>query len=296
MNASKARVLLYGGVFSGANDDGDFHMEFFLHAQGIPYRRVTDRDMAEMQFTPEYRLFLLPAGHYFGPVPEWAFGGESARARLRSAVADGMNYLGICSGALIATPVCAYPSAISLHLTDAIPRWKSHTGTGVQFFTVRLSRRLARLAGVRGAHARVWYHNGPVLKRYHRPLYRSLATFEPTPEERAQTREVHLFRKHLRGAAAIAEAKHGRGQVVMCSPHFEFGDGGLHDYVTRLRGWVAKECPDRLEGDRLAPGRPGRQAFFDSLGGAWMEPVRASTNWRILTALVRDLCGSSDTL
>jgi hypothetical protein len=289
MTAQSRQVLLYGGIFSGASDDGDLLMEFFLRAQGIPYRRVTDRDMAEMGFTDDYGLFLVPAGHYFEPTPEWAFGGETARARLREAIVAGMSYYGVCSGALIATPVCVRPSAISLGLTQARPRWGGDPGIGTQFFTVRLTPRLARLAGLDGEYTRVWYHNGPVLQRTRESLYRTLATFEPTPEERAQTRGMPLFGKRLRGAPAIAELRYGRGRVVLCAPHFEYGDESVRDYLARIRGWLDNDCPDTAEGDPGAPERLGRRVFLDTLGGERMAPVRKSTNWRVLAALISDL-------
>jgi hypothetical protein len=291
MRSEQGRVLLYEGIFTG---NGALPTLFFLHAQGIPYRVVTDQDLAEIAYTPEDRLFLFPAGHCFEPTPEWALGGAPGQERLREAIADGMSYLGICAGALAATPARVYPIAISLGLTKAMPRWgKQGPGAGTCFLTVRLGRGLARLAGLEGEHRQVWYHNGPILQRSRESRYRALATFEPTPDERTQMRGQFLFRKHLHGAPAISETRYGRGRVVLCAPHFEYGDESVRGYLARFQGWVGGQRIDMAEGDCLAPGRTGRRAFLDTLGGEWMAPVLKSTNWRVLAALINDLRGGT---
>jgi hypothetical protein len=281
MGGGSGRVLLYGGVFTG---NGVLPTEFFLCAQGIPYRVVSDEEMTDLEFASQDRLFLFPAGHCFDPTPEWALGGVRGQGRLREAIAGGMSYLGICAGASAATPACAYPIAMSLGLTEARPRWgEQSTGMGVGFLTVRLDPRLARLAGLGGQHRRVWYHNGPVLQKGREPICRALATFEPTTEERAQFRGTPLFRKHLRGAPAMAEVRYGGGRVVLCAPHFEYGDESVRDYLARFPGWEREHRMDLSEA-------AGRRAFLDTLGGEWMAPVRSSVNWRVLAALVGDLC------
>jgi len=275
------RVLLYGGVFTG---NGVLPTEFFLRAQGISYRVVTDADLADMAYTGEDPLFLFPAGHCFEPTPEWALGGARGQERLREAIANGMGYLGICAGASAATPASVYPIAISLGLTKARPRWgEQSTGMGVGFLTLRLDAKLARLAGLEGRHRRVWYHNGPVLQRTRKSAYRALATFEPTAEERAQFRGMPLFGKRLWGATAVAETRYGRGRVVLCAPHFEYGDESVREYLARFPGWESEHRMGLSEG-------PGRRAFLSTLGGEWMAQVRSSTNWRVLSALIADLC------
>ncbi len=281
-----ATVLLYEGVFSSA-----LAVELFLRGSGIPFRTVSDEDLVTFRFLPHHRLFIFPAGHHFGPAPETALGGPAGRANLQRAVAGGMNYLGICAGAFAATAFEDYPVShgIALHLTPARPRWPGETGAGVGFLTVRVSPKLAGAANLKNRLTRVWYHNGPIFVRSECPAYRTLASFEPTVEERKALRGSALFGKHLKGSAAIAESRYGQGRVMLCPPHFELGNQGIGEYQALMRQWLAAAGLDTAQDDPLAPGQPGRTAFMEDLGGEWMEPVRRSASWRVLATIVNDL-------
>jgi hypothetical protein len=282
-------VLVYYGVFV----PHAVPLELFLRAQGIPYELVGDRELEEPAVLRGRRLFIFGAGHCFERVPEWALGRGPATARLQEAISRGVSYLGICAGCFAAISTPSWPIDLDLGLCKAKHRWPSETGAGVQFFTFRVERSLAKKAGLADGRARIWYHNGPIYVRPKRPEFRTLASFEPTPEERAAARGTFVEGKRLRGAPAIIECRYGAGRVVLCSPHPEFGDLSVREYQALLREWLgAHELPS-TDGDPLAPGTPGHEAFLAELGGRHMEAVRGSANWRLLRAIVDDLLGRS---
>jgi glutamine amidotransferase-like uncharacterized protein len=281
----RSTVLLYQGMFSAP-----FTLQFFLRAMDIPFTNVSDDDLADFPFSSHQRLFIFGAGHYFGSTPEKALGGSGGHANLRRAVADGMNYLGICAGAFAATRFAYYPIAVALRLTKARPRWPGETGAGTLLLTIRVAPRLARAAGLNRRVTRVWYHNGPIFSRTKPSSYDTLAAFEPTAEERREARQFVLYRKRLNGAAAIAESRYGKGRVVLCVPHFELGGLGIREYQRLLRDWLAREGCGAEDGDPLAFGEAGYERFMAALGGLEMQPVRSSVNWRLLAAIVRGLC------
>jgi len=248
-----------------------------------------DENLEGFQFSGANRLFIFPAGHNFDPNPDNVLGGTKGRERLRQAVADGMNYLGICAGANAAARRSWYPIDVSLGLADVKHRWPGEHGAGVQLLTVKLAPQLARSAGIAGGYATMWYHNGPVWSRRRGDAFRTLATFAPTPEQREQTRGQKLFRKHLNGAPAIIECQYGLGRVVLCTPHPEYGDRGLYDWQRRLRQWMAAAGFANADGDPLAPGAAGHRALMADLGGSWLEPIRASASWEVLRTILADL-------
>jgi glutamine amidotransferase-like uncharacterized protein len=278
-------VLVYVGVFV----PHWLSLELVLRSCGFDYRALTDADLESFRFSESDRLFIFPAGHNFGPNPDNLLGGPKGRARLRQAIADGMNYLGICAGANAAARRSWYPIDVSLGLANVMPRWPGEHGAGVQLLTVTLDLQLARAAGIRSGETAIWYHNGPIWARSGASAFRVLAAFAPTPEQREQTRQNKLFRKHLTGAPAIIECQYGLGRLVLCTPHPEYGDTGLYDWQGRIRQWVAANGFSDAEGDPLAPGEVGHRAIMADLGGTWLEPIRASANWRLLRAIMAGL-------
>jgi len=255
----------------------------------MDYQSVSDADLESFEFLPSHRLFVFPTGHNFGPNPDNLLGGRKGVARLKQAIADGMNYLGICAGANAAAHRSWHPIDVSLGIADVTHRWPGEHGAGVQLLTMKLCPQLARAAGIASGKIAVWYHNGPIWARSRRPRYRVLAEFAPTRGERTQAREWKLFRKHLSGAPAIIECQYGSGRVVLCTPHPEYGDQGLRDWQLRWRQWLEATGFALLEGDQLRRGMPGHRALMADLGGPWMEPIRVSRSWRLLRALFDDL-------
>jgi glutamine amidotransferase-like uncharacterized protein len=279
-------VLIYEGYFVPHS----LPVQLFLHAHGIAFRVVSDQDLQDFQFLPEHRLFIFPAGHCFQQRPEDAFGGLKGISRLKKAIADGMNYLGICAGAFAALKASWYPIDISFGLIRARHRWTGETGAGTQLLTIRPCEELQQVAGLGSDTLPIWYHNGPVFVRNQAADYRVLATFEPTEEERRLTIGGFLYGKHLYGTPAIIESSYGRGKVVACSPHPELGDIGIRDYQKRLRQWLEDNDLSDATGDPLATGSPGCTRFLQTLGGVWMQPVIASRSWRLLLSIVDGLC------
>ena len=281
---STAPVLLYTGVFAGW-----FVVEFFLRAQGIRYQYVGDRDLEQFQFGPEHRLFFFPPGHCFGRVPKWALGRGPATERLRTAIANGLNYLGISAGAFATLSTPSWPIDLDLGLCTAQHRWPGETGAGTQFLTVQADEALTARAGLPNSKLRVWYHNSPILVRHHPPRCRARVIFTPTRGERRVARGKFLAGKHLTGVPAVSECSFGKGRVQLCSIHIEMGDLSIGEWQAHMRQWLADHLEAQEGMDSMEPGNRGHRLFMRTRGGRWMRPVRESRGWRLLRAMVDEL-------
>ncbi|MCX6345731.1 MAG: BPL-N domain-containing protein [Armatimonadetes bacterium] len=285
---SEPCVLVYAGCFV----PDYFPIELFLRTHKIPFKVLSDQDMANFTFQTSHRLFIFPSGQYFGDTPEDAIGGRTGRENLKRAIANGMSYLGICAGAFAATQRSYYPIDISLGLTKMRHRWPNEMGAGAQFLTVRLNEELIQAAQLDQDTLRLWYHNGPILSVNASSGFTVLAVFQPSKAERNVAKNGFLKGKHLLHAPAIVALKHGNGRVILCSPHLEFGDMGVRDYQSLLRQWLTEHNCTDVQDDPLKPGMPAQCDFMKSLGGQLMEPVRRSKNWKCLLAIVVDLLES----
>jgi len=278
------RVLVYAGKFVPSY----LTLELFLRSRRITFQPVSDMNLADFRYCASHAVFVFPSGQYFGEDVDDALGGAAGVARLKEAIRGGMNYLGICAGAYAATGRSFPPVDISLGLSPARHRWPGEMGAGAQFLSVRIVPELAAPAGLCDDPQPVWYQNGPVFSGVAGDL-QPLATFAPTRTERAQTRDGFLFRKRLSGAPAIVQSHYGKGRVVLCSPHLELGDLGIRDYHALLRQWIAAHGLAEVDYDPLSTGTASYRQFMKELGGPWLQPVRQSSNWRVLSALINDL-------
>jgi len=170
------RVLVYTGVFVPHWAS----LELVLRGFDFAYKALTDADLEHFHFSASDRLFIFPSGHNFGPNPGNLLGGLRGRDRLRQAIANGMNYLGICAGANAAARRSWYPIDVSLGLADVRHRWPGEHGAGAQLLTVKLEPQLALAADIPSGKTTIWYHNGPIWARSRVGAFRALAAFAPT--------------------------------------------------------------------------------------------------------------------
>ncbi len=95
-SSGPASILLFSGTGTSPND-----VKAILSDNGLGYRSVNTQqlnDMSQAQLMA-YRLLIIPGGNYIEMGDAIA---PSAITNVREAVRDGMNYLGICAGALLA--------------------------------------------------------------------------------------------------------------------------------------------------------------------------------------------------
>jgi len=94
-----AEILLFNGTGSSPNDVKAF--ETILKDQQVNYSKVSSSQLNQMSEAQMrgYRLLIIPGGDFIkignGLTP-------ATTANIRSAVQDGLNYLGVCAGAFFA--------------------------------------------------------------------------------------------------------------------------------------------------------------------------------------------------
>jgi hypothetical protein len=158
--------------------------------------------------------------------------GPDGRAKIRSFVARGGGYLGICAGAYLASSDYAW----SLHILDARVVDKEHWARGTGPVEVALTPRARDLLGVAAERTPILYFQGPLLAPAGDPAlpdYEVLGRFDGEIARKGAPAGV------MRGTTAIAAAPYEAGRVLCISPHPERTDG-LHDMVYRAVLWVAR--------------------------------------------------------
>lgn len=154
----------------------------------------------------------------------------AGRAQVRSFVASGGGYLGICAGAYLAT--CDYPW--SLNILDAKVLDRRHWDRGFGLVDIRLSSHGREMLGAKQSVETIYYHQGPLLAPADNPDiddFESLAVFVGDIAQKGAPPGV------MPGTTAIAAGTHGRGRVICFSPHPE-KTKGLEFLLERALEWL----------------------------------------------------------
>jgi hypothetical protein len=183
--ANTPPILLFDG--QGASPNDVKAIESILKAQKLSYATADSATLSALAPADlrRYRLLIVPGGNYITM-------GESltpaAVANVREAVQGGLNYLGICAGALLAG--------------DARTRSFNLTG-GVRFDFYSLVNQNIHKAAVpitdaAGVTLDHYWEDGPQLTGWGQPVAR-----------------------YPDGTPAVAEGPSGKGWVVLCGTHPE---------------------------------------------------------------------------
>lgn len=183
--APDASILLFNGTGSSPNDVKA--VEAILNDKHLKYALVNSRQlngMSESQLR-NHRLLLVPGGNYItignGLTP-------AATTNIHTAVQNGLNYLGICAGGLLA----GQARCNSLNLTS-----------GVRFgFYSAVNR------GVHKAAVPITCLSTPALEQY----------WEDGPEF---TGWGDVVAKYPDGTPSVVEGTCGKGWVILCGVHPE---------------------------------------------------------------------------
>jgi glutamine amidotransferase-like uncharacterized protein len=178
-------ILLFNGNGTSPNDVKA--VEAILNQRRLAYSTINSRQLnslSEPQLSA-YRLLIIPGGNYI----TMSDGLTSQTAtNIHNAVGNGLNYLGICAGGLLAG---AGTNQI-LNLTD-----------GVRFdFYAEVNR------GIHKAAVPITTIDGPVLEHY----------WEDGPQF---TDWGTVVAKYPDGTPAVVEGKSGSGWVILCGIHPE---------------------------------------------------------------------------
>lgn len=181
-------ILLFNGTGTSPNDVVAF--ETILKQNHLDYAKADSsrlNDMSQSQLM-EYRLLIVPGGNYL------AIGDglkPSTTANVRKAVEGGLNYLGICAGALLA----GQAAGNSFDLTS-----------GVRFdFYADVNR------GIHKNAVEILGVGTPPLDQY----------WEDGPQ---LTGWGDVVAKYPDGTPAVVEGACGQGWVVLCGVHPEAPD------------------------------------------------------------------------
>jgi hypothetical protein len=180
-----APILLYSGTGTSPNDVKA--VEAILKEKGLDYALMNSaqlNDTAESQLLAS-RLIIIPGGNYL----KMGDGLTSATlANIHNAVERGVNYLGICGGALLA----GHAPYHSLNLTS---------GVRFDFYAVVNE-------GIHKAAVPITSAGSPPLDEY----------WEDGPQ---LTGWGDVVAKYPDGTPAVAEGTSGKGWVILCGVHPE---------------------------------------------------------------------------
>lgn len=181
-----ASILLYNGDGTSANDVAA--VEHVLQERHLEYATANSSQLDSMNEAQlrAYRLMIIPGGNYLTM-------GEGlttkTTANIHQAVQDGLNYLGICAGGILAG---APRGSHSLNLT-----------AGVRFdFYAAVNQ------GVHKAAVPITVIGAPALEHY----------WEDGPQF---TGWGAIVGKYPDGTPAVVEGKSGQGWVILCGVHPE---------------------------------------------------------------------------
>jgi glutamine amidotransferase-like uncharacterized protein len=179
-------VLLFNGTGSSPNDVKA--VEAVLDAVGVDYSTADSsqlNNLTESQLR-KFRLLIVPGGNF---IDMGSSLNSATTAKVRSAVENGLNYLGICAGAFLAGK---YYENDGLNLTS---------GKKFHFYS-------AEEKGIRKAPVAITLADGPMLEHY----------WEDGPELSGWGDVVG---KYPDGAPAIVEGSLGGGTIILSGVHPE---------------------------------------------------------------------------
>ena len=185
LKTGAAEILLFNGTGTSPNDVKAF--EAILKGQHVEYAKVNSSQLNQMSESRMrgYRLLIVPGGNFIdignGLTPR-------ATANIRSAVQDGLNYLGVCAGAFFA----GNSPANGLNLTS-----------GVKFGFYAAEDR-----GIRKAAVPIAVADAPTLEHY----------WEDGPQLAGWGAVVG---KYPDGTPAIVQGTCGSGWVILTGVHPE---------------------------------------------------------------------------
>ncbi len=179
--------------------------------------------------------------------------GGKGREIVTHFVAHGGGFIGICAGAYLAS--AEYPW--SLAVLDAHVVDDAHWARGQGNVQLHLSPTGQTALGTHQAFCAIHFENGPLLGPGHKDEiddYEPLASFDTEIVQNGAPKGV------MKGTAAIARGKFGKGRVVCFSPHPE-KTPGCESFLQFAVRWAAHN-----PGERLSP-RAEPQG-----GGAHLRP------------------------
>jgi glutamine amidotransferase-like uncharacterized protein len=224
--STPAPILLYAGAGSSPNDVKA--IEAILRDHGHTYATADAEQFNAMsaEQLAAHRLLIVPGGNYIEMGQALT---DDAAVRVRDAVHGGLNYLGICAGALIAGKA----TTRSFNLTD---------GVHFDFYAAvnqNIHKTVLPVAVAGGETLELYWEDGPQLSGWGEPIAR-----------------------YPDGTPAVAQGAAGEGWGVLCGVHPEAPESWREgmDYTTPASAgheYAAELIEAALRQRSLAPGSAG---------------------------------------
>jgi len=219
------RIAIYAD--SGASKEAPNLTRCLSSTSIFVYELLTAKEIRDGALD-RFDVVIHPGGS--GQEQAETLGADGRRAVCRF-VERGGGYVGICAGVYLAS--AHYPW--SLALLDARVVDREHWARGTGEVQLRLTESGHRTLGVDRETLAIHYGQGPLLAPAQNddiPDYELLATYETEIAENGAPAGV------MKGTAAIARGRYGRGRVFCFSPHPEKTDG-LESLVRAAVRWAA---------------------------------------------------------
>lgn len=192
MSSDVPQILLFAG--DGTSPNGVKAVETILKARHLGYSKAGSlqlNGMSESQLTA-YRLIIVPGGNYI------TIGNSltpSATTNIHNAVQGGLNYLGICAGAILA----GHASSNSFNLTSGVRfDFYADVNRGVH-------KSVVAIAGVGTPMIEHYWEDGPQFTGW-----------------------GAVVGKYPDGTPAIVEGTSGKGFVILTGVHAEAPENWRH--------------------------------------------------------------------
>ncbi|MFX0067774.1 MAG: BPL-N domain-containing protein [Promethearchaeota archaeon] len=195
-------------IFAGTGVKTALDVKTALEELTVTHREINEKDIRENRLLG-YDVVVVPGGYTWLYMPSL---GDLGRERIRSFIAAGGKFVGICSGAYIAPKSVILPSEfnevqIGLDIIDIeIKRTKDR---GIRRIKV-VKPEHPLVSGYRGS-IDIYYQNGPLMKA---------------------GRGVEVLAVYETGEGAILFSGFGKGKVILFGPHPE---GSLHYNVSPIK-------------------------------------------------------------
>lgn len=180
-----APILLFNGTGTSPNDVAA--IQTILRANDLDFETADTPQLNAMTAAQlqEHRLLIIPGGNYIQMGDHLT---PSASQHVREAVAGGLNYLGICAGALLAGDGPNHP----FKLTSGVP---------FDFYAVvqqNVHKSMTQISTVDGPTLEQYWEDGPQLTGW-----------------------GDVVAKYPDGTPAVAQGRLGEGHVLLCGVHPE---------------------------------------------------------------------------
>ncbi len=223
----RTKVAIYVGAGTGGAGPRAIEAEVKAHPERY-LARIIGSEEVRGGGLKQFDVVVFPGGS--GSKQAEALG-ERGREEVRSFVAGGGGFIGICAGCYLACENFSWSLKI-LNARTKSPKWERGRGE----VALRIAPDQVGMLGLEGGRAKVKYANGPILEpagSAEIPDYVTWATYETELSKNGTPKGIQV------GSPAILAGEFGKGRVIGVGPHPE-QTPGLRGTIVRMVEWSAR--------------------------------------------------------